>query len=113
LGGQGRRRLGHRLQHLPRPTAIARGEGSPVPAGGTPDHRHRDPRRRPAACRGARMTAQRDLLVKNAVIVDVITHTTYTGWFSVVGGRFAEVEIGAPDLVTENSAATVVDLGGA
>ena len=35
------------------------------------------------------MTARRDLLVKNATIVDVVTHTTYTGWFSVVGGRFS------------------------
>ena len=59
------------------------------------------------------MTARRDLLVKNATIVDVVTHTTYPGWFSVVGGRFAEVETGVPGAAFEKAATTVVDLDGA
>lgn len=59
------------------------------------------------------MTATRDLLVKNATIVDVVTHSTYLGWFSVVDGRFAEVELGAPEPSLESGAATLLDLAGA
>ena len=59
------------------------------------------------------MTMARDLLVKNATIVDVITHSTYGGWFTVRDGSLAEVESGAPSAASESSASAVVDLGGA
>ena len=40
----------------------------------------------------------RDLLIHDAVIVDVITLTTFRGWLTVMDGRFVEVEMGdAPD----------------
>jgi len=55
----------------------------------------------------------RDLLVTNATIVDVVTHTTYRGWFTVVDGRFAEVESGDPGAADREGAASVVDLAGA
>ncbi len=38
----------------------------------------------------------RDLLVKNAMLVDVVTQSSYRGWFTVQGGRFVEVEAGDP-----------------
>ncbi|HET8984912.1 MAG TPA: hypothetical protein VFN03_04035, partial [Trueperaceae bacterium] len=44
--------------------------------------------------RGA--VVSRDLVVTNATIVDVVTHGTFRGWFSIVDGRFREVEVGAP-----------------
>ncbi len=58
---------------------------------------------------------RRDLLVTGATLVDVVTQSTYAGWFTVVDGRFVEVEAGSPkgaDLagleITERR-----DLGGA
>ncbi len=38
----------------------------------------------------------RDLLVTNAMLVDVVTQTSYRGWFTVEGGHFVEVEEGDP-----------------
>lgn len=61
----------------------------------------------------ARRRTARDLLVTNATIVDVVTHTTYRGWFTVVDGRFAEVEAGEPTRADRDAAASVVDLAGA
>ncbi|HRP46203.1 MAG TPA: adenine deaminase C-terminal domain-containing protein [Trueperaceae bacterium] len=57
----------------------------------------------------------RDLLVKNAMLVDVVTQSSYRGWFTVQGGRFVEVEAGDPtpaDLAGL-SIAKQRDLGGA
>lgn len=53
------------------------------------------------------------MLVKNATIVDVVTHTTYTGWFTVDAGCFVEVESGEPDPAAETAATAVVDVDGA
>ena len=39
---------------------------------------------------------RRDLLITNATLVDVVTGTAYQGWFTVVDGRFCEVEAGTP-----------------
>jgi adenine deaminase len=55
----------------------------------------------------------RDLVVTNATIVDVVTHSAYRGWLSVVDGRFAEVEVGSPGPGVEASAAALLDLEGA
>lgn len=55
----------------------------------------------------------RALLVVNANIVDVVTQSTYLGWFTVTGGRFLEVETGEPPAALRESARRVVDLGGA
>src|SRR5690606_836474 len=109
---EGRRRPRHRLEHLPRPSTVARGEGSPVPAGRAADHRHRLTGRRPAACWRAAVTSARDLLVKNATLVDVVTHATFSGWFTVRDGRFAEVEAGTPGAADEFAASAVLDLQG-
>ena len=38
----------------------------------------------------------RELLVTGATLVDVVTLTSYHGWFTVAGGRFVEVEEGDP-----------------
>ena len=40
--------------------------------------------------------SERDLLVTNAMLVDVVTQSTYRGWFTVQDGRFVEVEAGDP-----------------
>lgn len=58
---------------------------------------------------------RRDLLVSGATLVDVATQTSYSGWFTVVDGRFAEVEAGEPseaDLVPLEIASRR-DVGGA
>jgi adenine deaminase len=55
----------------------------------------------------------RDLLVTGANIVDVVTHAVFRGWFTVLDGRFVEVEEGDGPLPGEVEAAEVVDLGGA
>lgn len=59
------------------------------------------------------MRRGRDLLVEHATIVDVVTQTSFEGWFSVVDGRFAEVESGTPTPEHRAAAATTLDLGGA
>lgn len=38
----------------------------------------------------------RDALYTNATLIDVLTQTTYRGWFTVQGGRFIDVEAGDP-----------------
>ncbi|HET8986720.1 MAG TPA: adenine deaminase C-terminal domain-containing protein, partial [Trueperaceae bacterium] len=55
----------------------------------------------------------RDLVITNATIVDVVTHSTFRGWISIVDGRFREVEVGAPGPDVESSAAATLDLEGA
>ncbi|HEX7001691.1 MAG TPA: amidohydrolase family protein, partial [Trueperaceae bacterium] len=55
----------------------------------------------------------RDLLVTGANLVDVVTHTVYRGWFTVLDGRFVEVEEGAGPAPGEIEASETVDLGGA
>jgi len=57
--------------------------------------------------------APRDLLVHGAEIVDVITASTYRGWFTVQGGRFVEVEAGEPPAGEALAVRARVDLGGA
>ena len=56
---------------------------------------------------------QRDLLVVNATLVDVITQTTYRGWFAVRRGRFVEVEAGDPPGADVLVADEVLDAEGA
>ena len=56
---------------------------------------------------------QRDLLVVGASIVDVVTQSVYRGWFTVVAGRFLEVEAGEAPADRHAAAKHVVDLGGA
>lgn len=56
---------------------------------------------------------ERSLLVHGAEIVDVVTQTTYRGWFAVRDGRFVEVEAGEPPPPDELPARRRVDLGGA
>jgi adenine deaminase len=56
---------------------------------------------------------RRDTIVANAEIVDVVTQSTYRGWFAVRDGRFVEVEAGeapAPDALPARER---VDAGGA
>jgi adenine deaminase len=55
----------------------------------------------------------RSLLVHGAEIVDVVTRSTYRGWFTVEGGRFVEVEAGEPPSPEELPARARVDVGGA
>ena len=55
----------------------------------------------------------RDLLVHGAELVDVVTRSTYRGWFAVEGGRFVEVEAGEPPAPDALPARDRVDLGGA
>jgi adenine deaminase len=57
--------------------------------------------------------APRSLLVHGAEIVDVVTQTTYRGWFAVRDGRFVEVEAGEPPPPADLPALRRVDLGGA
>jgi len=56
---------------------------------------------------------KRDLLVFNAQIVDVITHSSYLGWFAVQRGRFVEVEAGTPAPALRSAASNVLDAEGA
>jgi adenine deaminase len=56
---------------------------------------------------------RRDLLVTGAEIVDVVTQSTYRGWFAVRGGRFVEVEAGEAPPADELPADERVDVGGA
>lgn len=56
---------------------------------------------------------RRDLLVTGAEIVDVVTQSTYRGWFAVRGGRFVEVEAGEPPPPEALPARQRVDVGGA
>ncbi len=56
---------------------------------------------------------RRDTLVVNATIVDVITQSTYRGWFAIQRGRFVEVEAGDPPAATELIAAHELDAEGA
>jgi adenine deaminase len=60
-----------------------------------------------------RVLRTRDLLVHDAEIVDVVTRSTYRGWFTVEGGRFVEVEAGEPPPPEALQALARVDLGGA
>lgn len=56
---------------------------------------------------------ERDLLITNASIVDVVTQGTYRGWLAIRDGRFVEVEEGdapAPGVIHAREA---VDAGGA
>src|SRR5690606_2213151 len=65
---------------------------------------------------GARRHARgraRDLLVTGANVVDVVTHAVYRGWFTVLDGRFVEVEEGDGPRPGEVEAAEALDLGGA
>ncbi len=55
----------------------------------------------------------RDLLVHGAELVDVVTQTTYRGWFAVQDGRFVEVEAGDPPSADALPARERVDLDGA
>ncbi|MBA2668518.1 MAG: adenine deaminase [Trueperaceae bacterium] len=55
----------------------------------------------------------RDLLAHGATIVDVITRSTYRGWFAVEGGRFVEVEEGEAPSPEALPAARRIDLAGA
>ncbi|MDF1524510.1 MAG: amidohydrolase family protein, partial [Trueperaceae bacterium] len=55
----------------------------------------------------------RDLVVHGAELVDVVTQTSYRGWFAVQDGRFVEVEAGEPPPADELPAGERVDLGGA
>ena len=55
----------------------------------------------------------RDLLVHGAELIDVVTQSTYRGWFAVEGGRFVEVEAGEPPAPDVLPARERVDLGGA
>jgi adenine deaminase len=55
----------------------------------------------------------RELLVHGAEIVDVVTRSTYRGWFTVEGGRFVEVEAGEAPSAAELPARERLDLGGA
>ena len=55
----------------------------------------------------------RDLLVHGAELIDVVTQSTYRGWFAVEGGRFVEVEAGEPPAPEALPARERVDLGGA
>jgi adenine deaminase len=55
----------------------------------------------------------RDVLVHGAELVDVVTLSTYRGWFTVAGGRFVEVEAGDPPSAEELPARERIDLGGA
>lgn len=59
--------------------------------------------------------AERDLLVTSATLVDVVTQSTYRGWFTVWRGRFVEVEAGEPSEadLAGLSIAERRDLGGA
>ncbi len=58
---------------------------------------------------------ERDLLVTNAMLVDVVTQSSYRGWFTVLDGRFVEVEVDDPR--PEDLAGLTIagrrDLGGA
>src|SRR5690606_29300380 len=125
-GGRGAR---DRLEHLARPPADPRGEGAALPRGRGQDDRHRDRRRRPPA-RGAMSRGwlapggarpagahvrgpHRDLLVTGANVVDVVTQTVFRGWFTVLGGRFVEVEEGDGPRRGEVEARETIDLGGA
>lgn len=56
---------------------------------------------------------KRDLLVVNARIVDVVTHSSYLGWFALQRGRFVEVEAGAAPEPGVVQAETVLDADGA
>lgn len=49
-----------------------------------------------AAAPFAPSLTERDLLVTGATLVDVVTQSTYRGWFTVWRGRFVEVEEGEP-----------------
>ncbi len=55
----------------------------------------------------------RDLLVTGANVVDVVTQTVFRGWFTVLDGRFVEVEEGERPAHGEVEAAETLDLGGA
>lgn len=55
----------------------------------------------------------RDLLVTGANVVDVVTQTVFRGWFTVLGGRFVEVEEGDGPRRGEVEARETIDLGGA
>ncbi len=55
----------------------------------------------------------RDLLVHGAELVDVVTQTTYRGWFAVQDGRFVEVEAGEPPSSEALPARERVDVRGA
>ena len=56
---------------------------------------------------------RRDLLVVNATIVDVITQSSYRGWFALQRGRFVEVEAGDAPASDVVDAETVIDAEGA
>jgi len=56
---------------------------------------------------------RRDTLVTDATIVDVITQSTYRGWFAIQRGRFVEVEVGDPPDESVLQAAEVLDAAGA
>lgn len=56
---------------------------------------------------------RRDLLVVNATIVDVITHSSFRGWFALQRGRFVEVEAGDAPASDVVSAEQVLDAEGA
>ncbi|MFO8150613.1 MAG: adenine deaminase C-terminal domain-containing protein [Trueperaceae bacterium] len=56
---------------------------------------------------------RRDRIVTNAEIVDVVTQSTYRGWFAVAGGRFVEVEAGEAPPPEELPADERIDVGGA
>jgi len=58
-------------------------------------------------------SGRRDLIVTGAEIVDVVTQSTYRGWFAVAGGRFVEVEAGEPPPPEALPARERVDVGGA
>ncbi len=59
------------------------------------------------------LAATRDLLVTGATLVDVVTQSSYRGWFTVRDGRFLEVEAGDPPERPDFEAARTMDLGGA
>ncbi len=56
---------------------------------------------------------RRDVIVTGADIVDVVTQSTYRGWFAVAGGRFVEVEAGEPPTPDALPARERVDVAGA
>src|SRR5690606_10219604 len=66
-----------------------------------------------ASARRHALGPARDLLVTGANVVDVVTHAVYRGWFTVLDGRFVEVEEGDGPRPGEVEAAEALDLGGA
>lgn len=83
------------------PTAAASGAAGAGVAGGA------------ASARRHALGPARDLLVTGANVVDVVTHAVYRGWFTVLDGRFVEVEEGDGPRPGEVEAAEALDLGGA